>query len=924
MNLLFIGNSITKHGKCSYWPGEWGMAASSPKNDYVHLLVKKLRKSGQHVEYADINFSKWEIMDHDRDEVLLLLDDLLKISYDYIVLQLGENVFSIDTLEGDFYSLLKYLKKSSPDADILVCSSFFIKDDVDDIKRRVCSKIKEVKYVSFKDIRGIVPYIAGNNIEIKLDNKIFHINHNGVAIHPGDKGMEIYADRLFEAITHKKNEIKHAGSNKMKPDSNKILFIVQKENEDHYAACIKSIQELEMPPGMTSEILSWTQDNANANCSQLYNSIAKGNAAKYKIYLPDTTCFVYEKALLDMVKIFESDYEIGMLGVCGAKSLPISGRWHESDTKVGSKYVLHDDGSVSEEKYSTPSDACENVQCISQIMLATQYDIPWHELADTDCYATSHSFEFGRQGYKVVVPQQKITWCLSMAQEDRLPGNNKNMLQEYAPYLQSKNLTMKNASLLGNCGSQVVVGDNCKLVNPDKIWLGDHVRIGDNCRMVAAYNIRIEHDTVIEDNVNISDEQVLPVDTLAIFGLAFEQKKGGSLVIGHHSHIETDVTIMGDVKIGCGCLIKASSMLNKDVPNHCVVAGNPAQTIKAMDYEDGKWIDIKDDVELQHLLEKRKKTQPILSIGIPTFNRSYYLNKCLKAIYKQIGNDDLVEVFISDNASPDNTPQIAANYQKYPSLIYHRNKTNIGERNFENVWEHSHGKYAIALGDDDYFCGNAIYNIVASLYSNPKITLLSMLPYNENRYGVYEGKGIDDFVGRVSYVSTYISGVALNREYFLQVENRLKFSDTNLNQVYIQLEMLRKNPEFCVLYGAFFGKGTGEAGFGRKYSLERKADLAKVFIGQYFDILNSFLAEKSNGLSKEALKNDKRNVMEKFFLPWCDIVTSLDCVWKIDDNVMDIIKKYYSTEPYFEEIKNIINKFEDKQKNMIGSITNKK
>ena len=126
--------------------------------------------------------------------------------------------------------------------------------------------------------------------------------------------------------------------------------------------------------------------------------------------------------------------------------------------------------------------------------------------------------------------------------------------------------------------------------------------------------------------------------------------------------------------------------------------------------------------------------------------------------------------------------------------------------------------------------------------------------------------------------------------------------------------MLRKNPEFCVLYGAFFGKGTGEAGFGRKYSLERKADLAKVFIGQYFDILSSFFSEKSNGLSKETLKKDKRNVMEKFFLPWCNIVTSSDCVWRIDDNVMDVIKKYYSTEPYFEEIKNIINKFEDKQR----------
>ncbi|WP_405756688.1 hypothetical protein [Anaerovibrio slackiae] len=99
MNLLFIGNSITKHGKCSYWPGVWGMAASSAEKDYVHLLVDKLRRSGQHVEYADINFFKWEIMDHDRDEVLPLLDDLLDKSYDYIIVQLGENVSSVANLE---------------------------------------------------------------------------------------------------------------------------------------------------------------------------------------------------------------------------------------------------------------------------------------------------------------------------------------------------------------------------------------------------------------------------------------------------------------------------------------------------------------------------------------------------------------------------------------------------------------------------------------------------------------------------------------------------------------------------------------------------------------------------------------------------------------------------------------------------------
>lgn len=140
MKILFIGNSITLHGKCSYWPGEWGMAASKEENDYVHLLVNRLRNDGLQVDYAVTNFFKWEIMDHDRDEVLSLLDVYLKDSYDYIVLQLGENITSIATLERDFYSLLSYLSKKQPKATLLALSSFFIKDDVDDIKENLCFK----------------------------------------------------------------------------------------------------------------------------------------------------------------------------------------------------------------------------------------------------------------------------------------------------------------------------------------------------------------------------------------------------------------------------------------------------------------------------------------------------------------------------------------------------------------------------------------------------------------------------------------------------------------------------------------------------------------------------------------------------------------------------------------------------------------
>ena len=54
-NILFIGNSITYHGICSYWFGSWGMASSSRDNDFVHLVVKKLGKNNN-VNYAIVPF----------------------------------------------------------------------------------------------------------------------------------------------------------------------------------------------------------------------------------------------------------------------------------------------------------------------------------------------------------------------------------------------------------------------------------------------------------------------------------------------------------------------------------------------------------------------------------------------------------------------------------------------------------------------------------------------------------------------------------------------------------------------------------------------------------------------------------------------------------------------------------------------------
>ncbi len=51
---------------------------------------------------------------------------------------------------------------------------------------------------------------------------------------------------------------------------------------------------------------------------------------------------------------------------------------------------------------------------------------------------------------------------------------------------------------------------------------------------------------------------------------------------------------------------------------------------------------------------------PVLSIAIPTYNRARFLDRLLSALDDQLRLQPGVELIVSDNASPDETPQIVS------------------------------------------------------------------------------------------------------------------------------------------------------------------------------------------------------------------------------------------------------------------------
>ena len=54
----------------------------------------------------------------------------------------------------------------------------------------------------------------------------------------------------------------------------------------------------------------------------------------------------------------------------------------------------------------------------------------------------------------------------------------------------------------------------------------------------------------------------------------------GRPVIGNNVNLGATVTIIGNIRIGNNVIIGAGSVVVKDVPDNCVVAGNPARVIR--------------------------------------------------------------------------------------------------------------------------------------------------------------------------------------------------------------------------------------------------------------------------------------------------------------------------------------------------------
>lgn len=289
-------------------------------------------------------------------------------------------------------------------------------------------------------------------------------------------------------------------------------------------------------------------------------------------------------------------------------------------------------------------------------------------------------------------------------------------------------------------------------------------------------------------------------------------------------------------------------------------------------------------------MQTENRSEPFLSICIPTYNRSNCLAACLESIVSQLPLGQPIEICISDNASTDNTQEIAERYARlYPFIVYRRNYVNVGvDRNIYEVPRLANGKFVKLQGDDDYFRPGTLAPLLQALLQNQDCSLLH-INTRSGDLGIHRGEGLSPYLRMTSMNATFITSFVFCRNDWLTLNLSDRFIETRFHQVYLQYSLLEQNPRFCILNCSMFNHAGMPAA--------ETVDVGMAFIEGYQSILRSFIGK---GLSQEDYDHERKVSLFQVLIPGVRVLAQRNDFKHLVDFKATYIRNYIN-EPYYEE-----------------------
>jgi len=188
----------------------------------------------------------------------------------------------------------------------------------------------------------------------------------------------------------------------------------------------------------------------------------------------------------------------------------------------------------------------------------------------------------------------------------------------------------------------------------------------------------------------------------------------------------------------------------------------------------------------------------LVSILIPTYNRADFLDYSLEIHIPMVEKYN-IQIMIFDNASTDNTQDVAKKWaKKYPYLIYHRHNENIGGiGNFEYALQYPSTEYVWMLGDT-YQIENEVIKKVLDLLNTsiekPDVIVLNLVSQLNFPSSIYDDS--NKLLNELGALITCIA-VSIFRKNMIEAEVLVRYRDLWFTHMAIIFESIT-NREFNV------------------------------------------------------------------------------------------------------------------------------
>lgn len=288
--------------------------------------------------------------------------------------------------------------------------------------------------------------------------------------------------------------------------------------------------------------------------------------------------------------------------------------------------------------------------------------------------------------------------------------------------------------------------------------------------------------------------------------------------------------------------------------------------------------------------------QPLLSICIPTYNRSETLEVVLSHYTQNPEFDESVEIVISDNASPDNTEEVCRKFvSQFKNIRYYRNTANIKDANFPLVLGKGNGKYLKLLNDCVYLDEEALkymkQGIRDHLIDRRQIFFTCDLLYTKNISDFHFCEDLDQYVQRVSTFVTCNNLFGCWHEDWNLITDKLKYAPLQLQQDDWTYQLVAKK-NGCILYNRAILSSVNPW---RVY--RTPYNWFKVHLDNYYSILSPYI--ENNLVSRKTFKQDTHYLLRHFKDELYAIYVYPRKVWFLTEGTFGYLWKYYKKDPFF-------------------------